>query len=115
MARKEKPERVERGLYLAGKTYLACATPPGSRKVKWMTIGEVGLMEARRKRDAWAVEVRSGGISATGGKETVKEVAEAWLKHIERLVDIGELRERTLESYKTGVNIHLVQAWARDA
>ncbi len=108
MARKEKPERVERGLYLAGKTYLACATPPGSRKVKWKTIGEVGLMEARRKRDAWAVEVRSGGISVTGGRETVKEVAEAWLKHIERLVDIGELRERTLESYKTGVYIHLV-------
>jgi integrase len=108
MARREKPERVERGLYLAGKTYLACATPPGSRKVKWKTIGEVGLMEARRKRDAWAVEVRSGGIAATGGRETVKEVAEAWLKHIERLVDIGELRERTLESYKTGVNIHLV-------
>jgi hypothetical protein len=68
MARKEKPERVERGLYLAGKTYLACATPPGSRKVKWKTIGEVGLMEARRKREAWAVEVRSGGISAMGAK-----------------------------------------------
>jgi len=43
-----------------------------------------------------------------GGRETVKEVAEAWLKHVERLVDIGELRTRTLESYRTGVNIHLI-------
>ncbi len=108
MARKEKPTRIERGLYRAGKTYLACATPPGSRKAKWKTIGEVGLMEARRERDAWAVEVRSGGIPATSGRETVKQVAEAWLRYIERLVEIGELRTRTLESYKTGVMLHLI-------
>lgn len=84
------------------------AAPRGTRKAKWKTIGQVGLMEARRERDAWAVEVRSGGVPAAGGKETVKEVADAWLKHIERLVDIGELRERTLESYKTGANLHLI-------
>lgn len=108
MARKEKPERVERGLYLAGKTYLACATPPGSRKVKWKTIGEVGLMEARCERDAWAVEVRSGGVPKTGGRETVKEVALAWLRYIEGLVEIGELRPRTLEAYKIGVMLHLI-------
>lgn len=108
MARREKPVRVERGLYLAGKRYLACATPPGSRKVKWRTIGDVGLMEARRERDLWAVEVRSSGIPVAGGRETVKQVSDAWLKHIERLVDIGELRERTLESYRTGARLHLL-------
>src|SRR6185312_17440792 len=91
--------RVERGLYRTGKTYIACATPPGSRKTKWKTIGEVGLMEARRARDAWAVEVRSGGIPETGGKEKVEEVALAWLQYIEGLVEIGELRPRTLEAY----------------
>lgn len=53
MARKQKPTRIERGLYRAGKTYLACATPAGARKAKWKTIG---LMEARRERDTWAVE-----------------------------------------------------------
>ncbi len=39
MARKEKRIRIERGLYRAGKTYLACATPLGSAKAKWKTIG----------------------------------------------------------------------------
>ncbi|HEV3094962.1 MAG TPA: tyrosine-type recombinase/integrase [Solirubrobacteraceae bacterium] len=107
MARTEKRIRVERGLYLAGKVYMACATAPGSRTARWKTIGEVGLMEARRERDLWAVEVRSGGILVADGRETVKEVADAWLKHIERLVEIGELRKRTLESYATGVRLHL--------
>ncbi|TMK99129.1 MAG: site-specific integrase [Actinobacteria bacterium] len=108
MARKQKAKRIERGLYRAGKTYLACATPPGSRTVRWKTIGEVGLMEARSRRDAWVVEVRSGGVQARGGRETVKEVALAWLEYVERLVEIGELRGRTLESYKTGVMLHLI-------
>jgi integrase len=108
MARKEKRTLIERGLYRRGKTYLTCATPAGSRKAKWKSIGEVGLMEARRERDAWSVKVRSGGVPTTGGRETVKDVGEAWLKHLERLVGIGELRPRTLESYRTGVNIHLI-------
>jgi integrase len=108
MARKQKARRIERGLYRAGKTYLACATPPGSRTVRWKTIGEVGLMQARSERDAWVVEVRSGGVAASSGRETVKEVALAWLAYVERLVAIGELRRRTLESYKTGVMLHLL-------
>ena len=108
MARKQKPIRVERGLYKAGSTYMACATPPGSRKARWKTIGDVGLMEARRGRDAWAVELRSGSIAATGGRETGRDVAKAWIAHIERLVDIGELRARTLESYRTGVEHHFL-------
>jgi integrase len=108
MARKEKPIRIERGLYRAGKTYMVCAVLPGSRKAKWKTIGEVGLMEARREREAWAVEVRSGGVPETGGTETVKEVALAWLQYIEGLVEIGELRPRTLEAYKLGVTLHLI-------
>jgi integrase len=108
MARKQKPRRIERGLYRAGRTYLACATPPGSRTVRWKTIGEVGLMQARSERDAWVVEVRSGAVAASSGRETVKEVALAWLAYVERLVEIGELRRRTLESYKTGVMLHLL-------
>jgi integrase len=100
--------RIERGLYRIDKTYIACATSPGARKAKWKTIGEVGLMEARRERDAWAVEVRSGGVPETGGKEKVEEVALAWLGYVEGLVEIGELRPRTLEAYKIGVMLHLI-------
>jgi len=107
MARSERI-RIERGLYRSDKTYIACATSPGARKAKWKTLGEVGLMEARRERDAWAVEVRSGGVPETGGKEKVEEVALAWLQYIEGLVEIGELRPRTLEAYKIGVMLHLI-------
>jgi hypothetical protein len=32
MPRKDRSTRVERGLYRSGKTYLACATHPGSRQ-----------------------------------------------------------------------------------
>jgi len=53
--------------------------------------------------------VRSGGVPApSSGRETVKEVALAWLEYVERLVEIGELRRRTVESYRTGVMLHLI-------
>lgn len=112
MARTAKRVRVERGLYRAGKTYMTCATPPGSRAARWKTIGEVGISQARAERDSWAVEVRSGGVvAASSGKETVQEVGEAFLRYIAHLVEIGELRKRTLESYRTGVMLHLLPSY----
>ncbi len=107
MARKEKPARVERGLYRSGRTFLACATPPGSRTVRWKTIGEVGLMEARAARDAWATVVRSGGAPKVD-RATLEQVAKAWLAYIADRVDTQDLRPRTLESYENGVNLHLL-------
>jgi integrase len=107
MARKEKPTRVERGLYRSGKTFLACATPPGSRTVRWKTIGEVGLMEARAARDAWATQVRSGNAPKVD-RATVRQAAEAWLAHIGDRVEMGDLAARTLESYRNGVDQHLL-------
>jgi len=60
MPRNEKKIRVERGLYRAGETYYACATPPGARTALWRSLGRVGLMEARRRRDRFAAEVLPG-------------------------------------------------------
>jgi integrase len=108
MPRKEKPVRVERGLYRAGKTFLACATPPGSRTPRWRTIGDVGLMEARVARDAWVTKVKAGHAPRVE-KATVREVAGAWLEHIQDRVDTGDLSERTKESYENGVNLHLLK------
>jgi hypothetical protein len=51
---KAKKIRVERGLYRAGGTYCACATAPGQRQARWKTLGAIGLMEARRRRDEFA-------------------------------------------------------------
>src|ERR1700730_7405969 len=113
MPRTQKRRRVERGIYRAGKTYMVCATPPGSSSPRWKSIGEVGLRQARAERDAWATLVRSGGVPATSGRETVEEVALAWLAYLERLAGIGELRPRTLDSYRTGVMLHLLPQYGR--
>jgi hypothetical protein len=43
--------RVERGLYRDGSTFYACATPAGSRTARWKSLGDVGVMQARRLRD----------------------------------------------------------------
>ena len=56
--------RVERGLYLDGSTYYACATPPGSRSAAWKSLGPVGKMEARRLRDDFVAAVRHGRVAA---------------------------------------------------
>ena len=47
--------RVERGLYRDGSTFYACATPAGSRTARWKSLGEVGVMQARRLRIAGLV------------------------------------------------------------
>lgn len=110
MPRKAQRVRVERGLYRAGKTYIACATPPGSRRPRWRTLGEVGIMQARRLRDEFAYEVRRGEIRAAASRATVAEVAGAWVEHQRRLVAIGELAPRTLDSYESAVRLHIVPA-----
>src|SRR5271166_1539065 len=107
MARTQKPARVERGLYRAGDTFLACATPPGSRTVRWKTLGEIGLMEARVQRDAWVTDVKAGHASRTE-RATVEDVGIAWLAHLQARVVTGSLRERTVESYASGLNLHIL-------
>jgi integrase len=101
-----KRVRIERGLYRTGDVFEACATPVGGRKAIWTTLGPVGLRAARAGRDEWAARVRAGGVTL-GGHATVQEVADAWINHLEHLVGIGEIRPRTLESYRTGVDLHL--------
>jgi integrase len=107
MARTEKPVRVERGLYRAGETFLACATPPRSRTVRWKTLGEIGLMEARVQRDAWVTEVKAGR-APRAERATVEDVGAAWLAHLQARVTTGNLRERTVESYASGLNLHIL-------
>jgi integrase len=112
MARKEKPTRIERGLYRSGETYLACATPPGSRTVRWKTIGEVGLMQARVERDAWVTKVKGGRARRTK-QRTVEQVGKEWLAHLQLRVETGSLRERTLDSYATGLNLHILPVYGQ--
>lgn len=103
-----KRVRVERGLYRTGKVYAACATPKGSRTARWKTLGDVGLMEARRGRDAWAVEVRAAAAPQINGRSTVGQIAQAWVHEIDDRVAVGDLAPRTRESYLTGIRNHVL-------
>jgi integrase len=109
MPRKAEKVRVEDGLYRSGKTYIACATPSGSRRSRWRTLGQVGIMEARRLRDEFRAEVRSGGV-VLASRASFREVADAWLEHMTNLRDLGQLGVRTWEKYEGDLRLH-VRPW----
>jgi hypothetical protein len=109
MPRKDRPTRVERGLYRSGKTFLACATHPGSRQAVWKTLGEIGIMEARRRRDEFVVEVRQSEGRVRQPKLKLRDVAEDWLEDQRARVAVGDLRPRTLEIYEQGLRLHASQ------
>ncbi len=114
MPRNEKKERVERGLYKAGKTYYACATPPGSRSAVWKSLGPVGLMEARRLREKFAAEIQDQRPStAANPRATFGELAADWLAEQETRMNVGEMSSRTYEIYETGLRLHVLPKLGR--
>jgi len=88
----------ERSLYLAGDVYWACATPPGGRQAEWLKLGEVGIMEARRRRDDFVARVRRGELGTVTRRAPVREVAELYLAECEQLVEIDAMAPSTLAS-----------------
>ncbi len=106
MPRSERRIRLERGLYRAGRTFYACATPPGARQAVWKTLGEVGLMEARRLRDEYVVEARRIPRPARAVRATFADVADEWLRDQEDRVRVGDLLLRTFETYELGLRRH---------
>jgi integrase len=109
MPHKHPRVRVERGLYLAGDTYYAAATPPGATQRRWKSLGKVNLSRARDLRDAFATDVRSGRVQPRrpGRPPSFEVVADEWLDLQRRLLKMGELRQRTYDSYETAVRLHL--------
>ncbi len=108
MPRKQQRVRVERGLYKVGRDYWACATRPGETRAEWLKIGAVGVQEARRRRDAFAFKLKNGQIAPAARRMTVRQLSEDWLADLESLVAADKLRPRTLESYRNGINHHLL-------
>src|SRR3954467_15754524 len=108
MPRKARPTRVERGLFRSGSTYLACATHPGSRQAVWKTLGDVNLMEARRRRDEFVVEIRRTLEPARPAKVTTADVAAEWLEDQRHRVAVGDLRPGTLDIYEQGLRLHVL-------
>jgi integrase len=103
-----KRVRVERGLYRVDNVYWACATPRGERTARWLKLGPVGVQEARRLRDEFAYAVRSGHVAQPPGRTTVRQAAEQWQAYLEELERNGEIRPRTVSSYKDGVRLHVL-------
>lgn len=112
MAFKEKRIRIERGLYKAGDIYWACATPPGDRTACWKKIGAVGIQAARRERDTFAYELKSGMLAAPRRRISIRELSREWFARLDELEAAGELRPRTVSSYKDGINHHVLPRWA---
>src|SRR3954462_2334857 len=99
--------RIERGLYRAGNVYYACATPSSRRQARWKTLGEIGLMEARRRRDQFAVAVRGGRMPPPPTRSlALMEVAHEWLQDQQHRVDVDDLAQRTYDGYEAGLRLH---------
>jgi integrase len=108
MAWKHKRVSVERGLYKTGDTYWACATAPGERTARWLKLGAIGVQEARRLRDEFAYKLKTGQLPTKTRRLAIRELSEEWFAHLDELEKAGELRARTVVSYKDGVRLHLL-------
>ena len=109
MPHKDPRVRVERGLYKAGATYYARATPPGEKRPRWKSLGKVNLSRARDLRDQFVAEVRSGHAAPRPRNPACHfdGLASEWLRYQRRLVEAGELRPQTFSSYEIAVRLHL--------
>lgn len=108
MPRRQRPIRIERGLYRVGDTWWACVTPKGRRQAEWEKLGDVGRQEARRLRDEFAYRISSGAAPVGVRRQTVREAASRWHGQLDELERDGELRTRTVTSYKDGLRLHFV-------
>ena len=110
---KHKRVRVERGLYKQGDVFYACVTAPGSRTATWKSLGALGIMEARRRRDTFAAEVQNTVPVLHRTRATLDEVAAEWLREQQLRLDVGEMSVRTFEIYEVGLRRHVLPALGR--
>lgn len=111
MAFKHKRVRVERGLYKAGDVYWACATRPHNRAAEWKRLGVIGIQQARRDRDEFAYELKSGKLTPVARPIKLHELADQWFGRLDELEAAGDLRPRTVSSYKGGITLHVLPRW----
>jgi integrase len=111
MAFKHKRQRVERGLYKTGTVYWACATAPGQRTAQWKKLGPVGIQQARRERDMFAYQLKSGEIQSCAKRISMRELTAKWFAHLDELEAAETIRPRTVSSYKSGITLHVLPGW----
>jgi hypothetical protein len=66
MPHKHPRVRVERGLYLAGDTYYAAATPPGAIQRRWKSLGKINLSEHATSETPSPPKFAAGASSPDG-------------------------------------------------
>src|SRR5262249_20636897 len=99
---------------LAGDIYFACATPTGSRSVRWKRLGNIGVMEARKRRDAFATEVRRGGtVAPSPARVTFAAVATEWLDDQRTRLTLGDLAPKTFSFYESGLRLHCLPMFGK--
>ena len=111
MAFKHKRLSVERGLYKTGTVYWACGTVPGDRRARWKKIGSVGIQKARRERDKFVYTLKNGETLPAFNRITLGAVSTEWFTQLDELEATGELRPRTVTSYKGGIILHVLPDW----
>ena len=74
----------------------------------WKTLGEINLMDARRMRDEFVVEVRRSEAPVRKPRVTFADAAVEWMKTQEQRVAFGDLRQRTLDIYEQGLRLHVL-------
>lgn len=108
-------EPGEPNLYRAGDDYWACATPPGSRQAQWKKIGTVGIMQARRERDAWVAEVREGTATPTRGTTKVRDLIDDFLDRCKERVALDLMSPNTETAYRIALHSHFRDAYGSRA
>jgi integrase len=93
--------------------FYACVTAPGSRTATWKSLGAVGIMEARRRRDKFAAQVQNSVPTLHRTRATLSEVAAEWLREQQLRLEVGEMSVRTFEIYEVGLRRHVLPALGR--
>jgi integrase len=93
--------------------FYACVTAAGSRTATWKSLGAVGIMEARRRRDRFAAQVQNSVPMLHRTRATLDEVAAEWLREQRLRLEVGEMSVRTFEIYEVGLRRHVLPALGR--
>ena len=74
------------------------------------SLGAVGIMEARRRRQRFAVDLQATAPATLGARATLADVAAEWLREQRVRLEVGETSVRTFEIYEVGLRRHVLPA-----
>ena len=106
MARKAKRVAVERGLYRAGDVWVGLRHPKGPAHGPLAEGRRPGHPRSATAARCICLQAQRRPVPLRSRPLTVREVQADWFAHLDELELAGELRPRTVASYKDGVRLH---------